>query len=1101
MTGWARTFRFLFLRRETIEGAAAPRSRTPRIRLATVGGLLASAIGVLLVVRLPWAGWLDGWRRTQALSSLVEAVGDRRFAEPRLTGGFRHGSLSSVTRSESGEKPNVAESPRVLAAAAQLQESAERDPTPEALGALGVVHLVRGKVDEAIEALEEASQGAPQNPRLWTDLSAAELVRGEREGHRADLARGLDAAARAVQLEPSSAEAHFNRALALERLGLREQSRRAWEEYHRVDTNAGWADEGRRHASALGGSQPDFQQLRKQVLDDMASGDPSRARRVAEGYPTPAREVFVEELLPKWADAVLAGRDATAAVAALRVGSQALFDASGDPFERDIVTGLEGAQAQAQGVASERLRQLARGFASYKEGAGHFRTQRFDEGRRSFLSARELLEAAASPAWGLAAYRLAVASYYRHENPKLSTILSALEPWAREKRYWHVLGITLGLRALAESTRAELTRSLETYREALGCFETARSLEHVADIHDAIAENLDRLGESQAAWEERHAALSRLDIVRTPRNRGKILAEAVEAALDQQIPWAAAQFQDALLETTKAWSAPSALAEGYVQLALVLNRLEAEEAGAAALAVARGLIRDIADRDVASMLTAETLSAEGRLYAAKRPDLAVDSLSRAIEYFRQHGQHPFLGPLYLALARAYLAQGRDELAEPALLAAIDAFEEQRSGLQGNQSRISFFEQANDVFDEMVELQLRHGKTKAALTFLERGRARQLLDAVASIGRTDPASVDSGADRDPANLGQQLPRGTTLVYYALLAHRAAAWVLDREQCTFVPLSVSSAELRLLVTRLGRAIVQRSSRRDVDEMMTALHGALIRPLRSSLRPGDRLAFVPDDVLELVPFAALRDRDTGHRLVEDHTISLAPSGAFLVHASLRTPARQPLTALVVGNPTLDPRTNPVLPPLTQAEGEAGEIAALYESAELLVGSAPTKGRFLASAGRHDVIHFGGHAVANTEHPALSRLLLAPEPSQTGSADLFMQDLSSVDLSRVRLVVLAACRTGGGRAYRREGTLSLAYAFLAAGVPAVVATLWDVEDQAARSFAVSFHRAYHASGDAFAALREAQLSRLDPANDQRLAWSAFEVIGSGEGRTLQRE
>ena len=103
--------------------------------------------------------------------------------------------------------------------------------------------------------------------------------------------------------------------------------------------------------------------------------------------------------------------------------------------------------------------------------------------------------------------------------------------------------------------------------------------------------------------------------------------------------------------------------------------------------------------------------------------------------------------------------------------------------------------------------------------------------------------------------------------------------------------------------------------------------------------------------------------------------------------------------------------------------------------------------------MIHFAGHALSNVSFPGLSRLLFA-ESAEGSSGSLFAHEIGNRDLSSVRIVVLAGCRTSSGQIRRGEGVISLARPFLAAGVPTVLATLWDLNDRASRPLFVEFHR-----------------------------------------------
>ena len=95
-----------------------------------------------------------------------------------------------------------------------------------------------------------------------------------------------------------------------------------------------------------------------------------------------------------------------------------------------------------------------------------------------------------------------------------------------------------------------------------------------------------------------------------------------------------------------------------------------------------------------------------------------------------------------------------------------------------------------------------------------------------------------------------------------------------------------------------------------------------------------------------------------------------------------------------------------------------------------AATPDSFLTQAAGAAVVHFAGHAIVNDERPDLSCLVLSPKAGDSGSGLLFASRISSRAWPTTRLVVLAACGTASGAAYRGEGVMSLARPFLGAGV-----------------------------------------------------------------------
>jgi CHAT domain-containing protein len=129
---------------------------------------------------------------------------------------------------------------------------------------------------------------------------------------------------------------------------------------------------------------------------------------------------------------------------------------------------------------------------------------------------------------------------------------------------------------------------------------------------------------------------------------------------------------------------------------------------------------------------------------------------------------------------------------------------------------------------------------------------------------------------------------------------------------------------------------------------------------------------------------------------------------------------------------------------------------------------------------------------------LLLAPDPVTGSSGALMAHEIYKQKFASTRLVVLGACSTTEARISPSEGVLGLARPFLAAGVPNVVSTLWEVEDATTPALFEAFHRQLRAGDSPVQALRAAQLDLLRNAKPELrspAAWAPFEVI-QGVGR-----
>jgi len=97
------------------------------------------------------------------------------------------------------------------------------------------------------------------------------------------------------------------------------------------------------------------------------------------------------------------------------------------------------------------------------------------------------------------------------------------------------------------------------------------------------------------------------------------------------------------------------------------------------------------------------------------------------------------------------------------------------------------------------------------------------------------------------------------------------------------------------------------------------------------------------------------------------------------------------------------------------------------------------------------------------------------------------------VDLVVLSACRTALGREVRGEGLIGLTRGFMYAGASSVVASLWEVNDEATAELMKRFYANVLKGGmTPSAALRDAQNSiRQEPQWRSPRFWAAFTLQG----------
>ena len=264
----------------------------------------------------------------------------------------------------------------------------------------------------------------------------------------------------------------------------------------------------------------------------------------------------------------------------------------------------------------------------------------------------------------------------------------------------------------------------------------------------------------------------------------------------------------------------------------------------------------------------------------------------------------------------------------------------------------------------------------------------------------------------------------------------------------------------------------------------HRLLIEPVEDLLptREGARLLFVPQGALFVVPFPALENPE-GVPLVARYAISVVPSVQTLALISVRrqaAPATGP--ALIVGNPVMPiyspaPGRPPLdIGPLPGAEEEARAIATLLKTSPL-TGAAATKDAVMTQARSARYVHLATHGILDdvtgegqrSANPNLREMSMASMEQREGGGhktpgmlalapgggDSGMLTADEIAQSTVgaELIVMSACDSGRG-AINDDGVIGLSRAWMSAGAPSVVVSLWSIPDEPTRDLMVEFYR-----------------------------------------------
>ncbi len=438
-----------------------------------------------------------------------------------------------------------------------------------------------------------------------------------------------------------------------------------------------------------------------------------------------------------------------------------------------------------------------------------------------------------------------------------------------------------------------------------------------------------------------------------------------------------------------------------------------------------------------------------------------------------------------------------------------------------------------------------GNDEAAFV-AELRRLRSELERLESrIVAADPRYADLVAPPafDLERFRAGIEAGTEVLVVSLGERRSWLWRIRAGGLDSYPLP-GAAELDRRAAAVHELLARSRERRAAARLARVLQGlsdVVLGPIAGSL-PAERLVFVPDGALQLVPLAALPAPagapSPGVPLIDLLEPVSLPSLAVL--DELRRRARRqpppagllavvvdPVTdaaderlppassgALAAGEPPYDSVSRPLARSLSRSlAGELGlsdypRLAWAVEEAEGILALVPPGDRWQARGfdasreaildaplGRYRYVHFAVHMVSDERYPHLSGLVLSrftpdgrPRDGLLRLADAFRLELPSVDL-----VVLSGCRSGRGKTLRGEGVVGLTRGFMAAGAPRVAVSLWDVNDRATAELMQRFYEGLLSRGlTPAAALRDAQRSiRSEPAWSAPYYWAGFVLQG----------
>ncbi|MGH9753357.1 MAG: CHAT domain-containing protein [Blastocatellia bacterium] len=1084
--------------------------------------ILAPALVIVALLGGSLIAYFSLWRQSpdeRMLTRVREVYRDARVLQARVTGGFAHQQYV-MTRGPA-DLAGVDDNQRV----ALLLELNQEVTTQRGVAArhnLGRLFILRGELEPAERQFLLVLNERPRDARLLADLGALYYERSLREGSEGHdlLEKAVEHTSKAVEADPRLAEAWFNRALCHERMNLFLQAESDWRQFLTLDSDSAWAEEAHEHLNRLRECATRLEKLEQTVRAEFqaaeVAGDEIKMHELVTGHFVPVRNLAMDQLFDQYLSAAIAGekRQADQHLRSLKRIGRLISDIKGDRFVADAV----GFAARGALAVKREVQTIRQALQQAKDESSRGNSGAACELYAKARSAAERIEDhshAEMAALGLARY-----NHHKGESKELVALRNKLVSDSKRRNHLQIHARALLALANIEGAAQRLSLSLE---------HSQRAVEIVRELGDAETEiNGSRfvgyayasLGDYDSAvkWLSEAISLPRGSWVKpvmaavTYNEMGDVLFRKGKYSI--ALPYQ----REAVLMFEKSANVRY-LADMTQRLGLTYGMLGRQEEAARYLKDAVARAEAIPDQMARLQLQIDMYTKSGDFYLQqKKFNEAIATYRQALESVGGANSRFHLSSIHQGLAAAYMANGQDVEAEAQLKESIRLAEEAREQISDAQSRGSFLASQQSVYRAMIGFQFLNKNDPAqAFNYAEIAKGRDLLDALTGARQVTvndgQVKLTLSRSATPLTLEQTrrvLPANVQLAQYVAGKDRLMIWLVTRDRVITANSNVGADDLRNKVTAYLEAMRARAPLEQLNRQASDLYQLLIAPIGARIDRNLALCIAPDGVLQDLPFAALVSPESKRYLIEDFTLVVNPSASVFARAidlSLRKQKSEPAPFLGFGNPRFDQQRFPKLQALPASEQELERIQSLYPHRLILNRRQATESALVKQIGDYEIVHLATHALSDKRSSALSTIVLAEErhfaaagknPNEIAlDGTLQAQEIYNLKPERTRLVVLSSCRSGLGDEGRNEAMGGLAQAFLVAGVPAVVASLWDIDDDSAAGLMEKFHAAHRTKNLPFGqALRQAQLSFLQTSPLKKrhpFFWATFIVTGNG--------
>ncbi len=358
------------------------------------------------------------------------------------------------------------------------------------------------------------------------------------------------------------------------------------------------------------------------------------------------------------------------------------------------------------------------------------------------------------------------------------------------------------------------------------------------------------------------------------------------------------------------------------------------------------------------------------------------------------------------------------------------------------------------------------------------KAAKLLQESASIHEVAAAPQNEQPNLSANSIRKDIPDHVALIEYKVFRDHVIVWVVTKNGLRAISIPVASQYIDLLISDWLDSLLRPSESKE-RTLSSTIYNILFRPISNLLLSSTELVVIPDGPITKISFPALYDDLSKRYLVERFSVCVTTSSSLYLQQlkNYPRPDHRRWTAFAISSPiSSEQRHIPM--PLPGAHSEVDYLLRLFPNSQTVSGR-DANYRHSFPIREHAILHLAGHW----------------DPLSRAYDGTFQPDSLPVN-EHVKLVVLSVCNSLDGLFGRDSNGLGIPGELLNSWVPAVLASLWSVDDVATDLLLRHFYEQLRSGRDGANALRAAQLGLLH-GNSKTLRlpryWAGFQFMGFG--------